>query len=425
MEKDDSSLAVKPSEKLNEYFQRIGFNFDKENSFSASIDDTTTDMNNHHSIPFDRLKGRENYSVWKTGAKAHLIIKGLWSCCQTALADTASAADKKDDQKAIAEITLLLEPSNYTYIESAKTAKEAWDGITAAFDDTGTGRKVLLLQQMVSLKMEQCSSMEEYVNKMNTLWSKVKHAGFKIDDEVAGSLMLVGLPAKYTPTIVSLESAPDAITFDKVKNLLLQGLVFDDGSDDIRETALAVNYRHKYNNKQNQQKSVKLCYGCESESHFIRDCPKANGKNKNRNSGKNSNNKSKKESALFTSFIVDESEPPNKRDWYVDSGATGTMSNNISIINNQVKIDRKEVTVANNDKMTIDCVGSVNQKIVVEGRRKEIEISNVHHVPNICANLLSVSQMVKKNHTVIFNRDGCRIFDSDWDLLATASLVND
>lgn len=104
MEKDDSSLAVKPSEKLNEYFQRIGFNFDKENSFSASIDDTTTDMNNHHSIPFDRLKGRENYSVWKTGAKAHLIIKGLWSCCHTALADTASAADKKDDQKAIAEI---------------------------------------------------------------------------------------------------------------------------------------------------------------------------------------------------------------------------------------------------------------------------------------------------------------------------------
>lgn len=33
--------------------------------------------------------------------------------------------------------------------------------------------------------------------------------------------------------------------------------------------------------------------------------------------------------------------------------------------------------------------------------------------------------MVKKNHNVLFNIDGCKIFDADWNLIATASLVND
>lgn len=60
---------------------------------------------------------------------------------------------------------------------------------------------------------------------------------------------------------------------------------------------------------------------------------------------------------MYSSFIVDGVEPPKSSDWFVDSGATGT--NDISIIKNKIKIDRKEVTVANNDKLTIDSVGSV------------------------------------------------------------------
>lgn len=177
--KFDDSLAVKADESLENFLHRINFDLDTE----FSLYESNIDINMNNTIPFNRLKGRENFGEWKVGAKSHLIIKDLWSCCETALVSTASAADKTKDQKAIAEITLLLEPSNYTYVESATTAKAAWDSITAAFDDSGTNQKVKLLQKMVSLKQENCGSMELYVNKMNTLWSQVKRAGFKIDDE--------------------------------------------------------------------------------------------------------------------------------------------------------------------------------------------------------------------------------------------------
>lgn len=62
---------------------------------------------------------------------------------------------------------------------------------------------------------------------------------------------------------------------------------------------------------------------------------------------------------------------------------------------------------------------------MINGKQNEITINKVHYVPNICANLLSVSQMVKNNKTVLFTKDGCKILDSKENVIATASLVND
>lgn len=87
--------------------------------------------------------------------------------------------------------------------------------------------------------------------------------------------------------------------------------------------------------------------------------------------------------------------------------------------------EQKEVVVANSDKLDIDCVGDINQCILNNGKQEKIEIRRVHYVPNICANLLSVSQMVKKNNTVLFTRHGCKIMDANKKVIATASLIDD
>lgn len=81
--------------------------------------------------------------------------------------------------------------------------------------------------------------------------------------------------------------------------------------------------------------------------------------------------------------------------------------------------------VANSDKMVIDCVGCVKQCVLNNGKQTELTINKVHYVPNICANLLSVSQIVSNDNAVLFTKNGCKIYDSDWNVIATASLVND
>lgn len=71
----------------------------------------------------------------------------------------------------------------------------------------------------------------DYVNKMCSLWNKVKAAGFNIDEEVAGSLILVDLPNEYKSMILAIREQK-LKTVDYVKNLLLQGLSFDSTSNE-------------------------------------------------------------------------------------------------------------------------------------------------------------------------------------------------
>lgn len=54
-----------------------------------------------------------------------------------------------------------------------------------------------------------------------------------------------------------------------------------------------------------------------------------------------------------------------------------------------------------------------------------VEVRDVLHVPGISSNLLSVSQMVSKGNVVIFDVNGCRIYNKDESLVASGSLHQD
>lgn len=159
-------------------------------------------------------------------SSTYLVARGHWTSISTALASDASAATKTADQKALAELTLLLDPSLYTYIEDATEAKDAWDILIKIYEDAGAARKVMLLKQWMSLRSNECSSIAEYVNKSVALRAEVKSAGFEIDDNVAGSIVLCGLSDEYKPLIMSME-VKDSLTLDYVKTTLLQSVDFD------------------------------------------------------------------------------------------------------------------------------------------------------------------------------------------------------
>lgn len=119
---------------------------------------------NPNNIGFERLKGRENFSEWKVGSRAYLTSKGHFKECIVKLADDATSIQKSANEKALAELTLLLDTSLYSYIEHATEAKEAWDALIKVFEDKGAVRKVSLLKQWISLKSDDCGSVHEYVN---------------------------------------------------------------------------------------------------------------------------------------------------------------------------------------------------------------------------------------------------------------------
>lgn len=110
---------------------------------------------------------------------------------------------------------------NYVHIQNATTAKEAWDNLKAAFEDSGLTRKVGLLRR-ITTRLENCESVEQYVTEIIYAAHQLNSIGLEVNEEWIGTILLAGLPERYEPMIMALENSGIAITGDSIKTKLLQ-----------------------------------------------------------------------------------------------------------------------------------------------------------------------------------------------------------
>lgn len=208
--------------------------------------------------------------------------------------------------------------------------------------------------------------------------------------------MLCGLSDDYKSLIMTLEGK-GGITLDVVKNVLLQNIDYEGGS----ESALSVQ------KKQFKKKKSPKCYGC-GGPHYKRDCNKKE-------------NKSKKAECVLYSALATSNH--SDQEWYIDSGATRHMTNIDMEMENRREPIIREVKVANNERVKINHVGDVKCKI--NDGENFLTLKEVQYIPDLCVNLLSVSQMVKNGNTVIFDINGCKILNKEKSVVATGILLND
>lgn len=360
-----------------------------------------------HKIVVEKLRGRENYDTWKIAAKSYLTINGYWSCVKATVSEGSSADVIEKHDKALSELILMIDSTIYSYVDGKNSLKEAWETLEKAFSDSGTCRKVLLLQQWINTKLNECSNMEEYVNKMTTSWARLKTMGFKIDEEVGASVLLAGLPNEYKPMILGLEQSTDGLTMDFTKNLLLQGSITEDNGSSSGA----------FFTKHNKGFKKVKCFKC-GGPHFSKKCTKKGG---NREFKFDKKKKPDEQHVLFSALLANGASEA----WFVDSGASSHMTrSNSSLINMRAHSSETSITVANNGKIAVKASGDLLKKVLSKHGENEILIKNVQYVPDLCTNLLSVAQMVQNGNTVVFNRDGCIIYNANRKVIATASLVN-
>ncbi|KAG5860727.1 hypothetical protein JTB14_016897 [Gonioctena quinquepunctata] len=72
--------------------------------------------------------------------------------------------------------------------QNTKDAKEAWDNLAAAFQDSGLTRRVGLLRTLITVTLE-------------------KTIGLTVSDEWIGTTLLAGLPKSYKPMIMGIENS--------------------------------------------------------------------------------------------------------------------------------------------------------------------------------------------------------------------------
>lgn len=377
-----------------------------------------------------KLKGRDNFIDWQFAVEAYLEHEGLWECVQ------GNDADESNNRKAKSKIILLIEPVNFVHIRGYKTAKEIWDVLQVTFEDSGLYRRVSLIRQLTSTRLENCNGMEDYVNKVISAAHKLRNIdGNNVSDEWIATFLLAGLTDRFKPMIMAMESSNMAITSDAVKTKLLQ----DPKSSETSSSKALYTKGRRYGKNHNQssqqpflssadnKQNVIRCYVCQEIGHISRFCPKkkknamtAVSNGKQTLNGLNNNNVPTA-SGLFGGYST---TATSKDDWIIDSGASFNMTGRNDWLRNVKVALIDEISAANNAKMEVKATGQVNVIVDCEGNIKNVPVTEVLHVPDLSVNLLSVSQIVLKDYTVVFDKFGCKIFDANQQLHSTGRHVN-
>ncbi|KAJ0179561.1 hypothetical protein K1T71_005273 [Dendrolimus kikuchii] len=348
-------------------------------------------MNN---LNIEKLLGRENYNTWRFAVKSYLQHEELWECI-----DARSAVDNKKDLKAKSKIILLVDPINYVHIENATTAREVWCNLQKVFEDSGLSRKVGLLKDLINTTLDNCASIEEYINKIVCTAHKLRNIGFNVDDEWLGTLMLAGLPDHYKPMIMGIESSGITISSDFIKTKLLQEIKVS------KSTVFFTKHKNVSNQSKPKAKGPR-CYNCHKYGHVKSQC----------NVKKNNN------SVFPTTFSV--YNDVNQDDWYIDSGATMHMSRRLDWMYELQAPPIQRIMVANKNTVTVEKMGNVNIQTFANNEDHWIQVRNVLLIPELGANLLSVSQLTRNGCKVEFTNTGCNIYNASKKLVATARLIN-
>lgn len=75
-----------------------------------------------------------------------------------------------------------------------------------SFDDSGFTRRISLLGNLISIRLDNSSFMTSYVTQIIETGQKLCGTGFAINNECIGSLLLAGIPEKFSAMIMAIEA---------------------------------------------------------------------------------------------------------------------------------------------------------------------------------------------------------------------------
>jgi transposase InsO family protein len=366
-----------------------------------------------HSLPqIEKLKGRENYVTWKFAMRASLELEDLWGCITE---EEGYTADAKKVTRARSRIILAVDPINYVHIQDTTTAKQVWDRLESTFEDSGLTRKVGLLRTLVTTRLDNSESVDDYINTVITTAHKLNNLNLAVPDEWVGTLLLAGLPDEYRPMIMGIESSGIRITADSIKMKLLQDVKpTESGKNASSGSALYT--------KGKRTKTVR-CFKCKKQGHYSTQCKSKPEKSKSEAAAEteDSGNLKKKDKAFVAFFSSGKSA---KKTWYVDTCASTHITYDKEQLINTTNNTTATITAANNVEMSATAVGNAKIPVVTDNGPDQVVAKNVLYVPESSVNLLSVSKMLQKGYEVLFSPKGSRIVDTDGSSVATMTEQN-
>lgn len=223
--------------------------------------------------------------------------------------------------------------------------------------------------------------MQNYINQVIEVSQRLRRSGFQISDEWVGLLLLAGLPEKYGPMIMAIEHSGIDITTDTIKtktiDLSTEGCSEKTGSAFAGKSYFKKGPRDASTVKNCETKDLSevTCFKCQQKGHYKNKYPSLK---KDFDDFKKSQRKNENKSAFSAVFL---NRNLNNTEWYVDSGASEHLTSRKNWLRdvNQEK-ELSEIMVANQEKISVECVGNIDITTIVDEEDHDIMINDVFYV---------------------------------------------
>ena len=108
------------------------------------------------------------------------------------------------------------------YLQDARTAKGAWDNLTAVYDNAGTANKMYLQEKLMRAKLEQGKPLKAHIEDVRRIVSKLSGIGLKISNDEYKLALLRSLPSSYESLIFTLKNLIDGLKIEDAHARLLR-----------------------------------------------------------------------------------------------------------------------------------------------------------------------------------------------------------
>jgi hypothetical protein len=170
-------------------------------------------------IRIPKLKGIENWAVWKFQTRVILQSSDAWSIVDGSSAipvqgqtidettfNRTLAAWKKNDSIAQRIIATTVEEKPLLHILNCKSAKDMWDKLIQVYEQKSETSIHMLMQQWYNLQMKSDDDIAIYVARLEDLAHRLEIMGEKIPDQMLITKLLMTLPPTYKYIISAWES---------------------------------------------------------------------------------------------------------------------------------------------------------------------------------------------------------------------------
>jgi len=384
--------------------------------------------------------GQSNYNAWRFRIIRIRKEKDLLG----AIEDPASTDSASKDDQAFTIITLNIKDSQIQYIQDATTKKEAWTAHKEVHQGIGMNGRMVLMQRLWGLRMSEGDDMAQHLNAFRELPNQLRSLsedGKRMNDTELVTILTLSLPESYEPLVMALQSRSEPITFDTMAGRLLQESgrrqinQFPNTNNGGRETSQSAftaqrppmgstSFRgrgrttfngrgrggfrprfresvsnivpHKRRSMGQQRPNTTKCYHCGKSGHWKKDCFKRKAEEA---SGTGTRTKE------FT-FLAEDPQCLPGSNWIIDSGAGQHLARYRTEFCTYRTVSQSwEITIADGTKIQEHGIGDIELTTEVG----VIRLTEMWHVPNMAASLISVARMVDAGYAVEFESSICFI----------------